>query len=104
MFSSRVALIVPVGLGDVTKSNDFFKKKIERGKVIFNTKILKLQIFYLYIEFFWTVLWYLIPFNRIRILMGKFGCTQIRTSSSCSSEKIFFFFNFWVVGISCPEV
>ena len=27
------------------------------------------------------------PFNRIRIMMGKFGCTQIRTSSSCSSEK-----------------
>ena len=26
-------------------------------------------------------------FNRIRIIMGKFGCTQIRTSSSCSSER-----------------
>ena len=27
MFSSRVALIVPVGLGDTTKSDDFLKKK-----------------------------------------------------------------------------
>ena len=27
------------------------------------------------------------PFNRIRIIMGKFGCTQIQTSSSCSCEK-----------------
>ena len=27
------------------------------------------------------------PFNRSRIIMGKFGCTQIRTSSSCSSER-----------------
>ena len=26
MFSSRVALIVPVGLGDTTKSDDFLKK------------------------------------------------------------------------------
>ena len=27
--------------------------------------------------------------NRIRIIMGKSGCTQIRTSSSCSSENFF---------------
>ena len=27
------------------------------------------------------------PVNRIRIITGKFGCTQIRSSSSCSSEK-----------------
>ena len=27
------------------------------------------------------------PFSRIRIIMGKFGCTQIRTSSSCSARK-----------------
>ena len=27
------------------------------------------------------------------VIMGKFGCTQIQTSSSCSSEKNFF--NFW---------
>ena len=27
------------------------------------------------------------PVNRIKIIMGKFGCTQIWTSSSCSSEK-----------------
>ena len=26
-------------------------------------------------------------FNRIRITMGKFGCLQIRTSSSCNFEK-----------------
>ena len=26
-------------------------------------------------------------FNRIRIIMRKIGCTQIRTSSFCSSEK-----------------
>ena len=40
------------------------------------------------------------PFNRIRIIMGKFGCTQIRTSSSCSSErkKDFgnLFLGFWI--------
>ena len=28
-----------------------------------------------------------IPFNSIRIIMGKFGGTQIQTSSSCSSAK-----------------
>ena len=27
------------------------------------------------------------PFNRIRIIMGEFGCTQIRTSSSYSFER-----------------
>ena len=27
------------------------------------------------------------PFLRIRIIMGKFGCTKIRTSSSLCSEK-----------------
>ena len=27
------------------------------------------------------------PFNRLRIIKGKFGCTQIRASSCCSSEK-----------------
>ena len=32
-----------------------------------------------------TNLW--TPFNRIRIIMGEFGCTQIRTSSSCSFDK-----------------
>ena len=26
-------------------------------------------------------------FNRIRIIIGEFGCAQIRTSSSCSSER-----------------
>ena len=26
-------------------------------------------------------------FNRIRLLMGKFGCTQIQTSNSCSSKR-----------------
>ena len=45
------------------------------------------------------------PFNRIRIIMGKFGCTQIRTSSSCSSERGHdfgnLFFGFWIF---CPEV
>ena len=25
--------------------------------------------------------------NRIRIIMGEFGCTQIRTSNSCSSKR-----------------
>ena len=34
-------------------------------------------------------------FNRIRIVMGKFGCTQIRTSSYCSPEKKKDLFNFW---------
>ena len=51
--------------------------------------------------------------------MGNFGCTHIRTSSSCSSEKkkdfiiiiiiiiiyLFIYFFFWGGGrISCPEV
>ena len=36
--------------------------------------------------------------------MGKFGCTQIRTSSSSSSEKKKDFFNLFLgFGISCPE-
>ena len=44
------------------------------------------------------------PF-RIRIIMGKFGCTQIRTSSSCSSEKKKGFSNLFLgFGIFCPEV
>ena len=41
--------------------------------------------------------------NKIRILMGKFGCTQVLTSSYCCSKKFFFKF-FWGVGIFCPEV
>ena len=32
-------------------------------------------------------------FNRIRIILGKSGFTQIRTSSSCRSEKEKEFFN-----------
>ena len=38
--------------------------------------------------------------------MGKFGCTQIQTSSSCSSEKKkdFFYFFLWGGWISCSEV
>ena len=32
-----------------------------------------------------AILWK--AFNRIRIIMGKFGCTQIQTSSSFSSER-----------------
>ena len=46
------------------------------------------------------------PFNRIRIIMRKIGSTQIRTSSSCSSEEKKDFLNFFLegVGISCPEV
>ena len=58
----------------------------------------------LYLTHLWN------PFSRIRIIMGKIGCTQIRTSSSCSSEKtkdvlIFFFFGGGGrVGIYCPEV
>ena len=36
------------------------------------------------------------PFNRIRVTMGKFSCTQIRTSSSCSSEGTWFWQSvFW---------
>ena len=36
------------------------------------------------------------PFYRIRLIMGKFVCTQIRTSCSCSSEKEKDFSNlFW---------
>ena len=31
------------------------------------------------------------PFYRIRIIMEEFGCTQIRSSSSCSCEKKTFF-------------
>ena len=31
MFSSRVALIVPVGLGDTTKSDDFLKKTLPKA-------------------------------------------------------------------------
>ena len=34
------------------------------------------------------------PFNRIRIIMGKLGCTQIQTSSSWSSEQKKDFSNF----------
>ena len=30
------------------------------------------------------------PFNRVRIIMVEYACTQIRTSSSCSSERKFF--------------
>ena len=45
------------------------------------------------------------PFNRIRIIMGKFGCTQIRTSSSCSSEKEKDLFNLFLgFKIFCPDV
>ena len=44
-------------------------------------------------------------FNRIRIIMRKIGCTQIRNSSSCSSERGHdfgnLFFGFWIF---CPEV
>ena len=44
------------------------------------------------------------PFNRIRITMGKFGCTQIQTSSSWSPEKKKDFFNMFLgFGIFCPE-
>ena len=37
------------------------------------------------------------PSNRIKIMMGKVGCIQIRTSSPCSTEKNFFkiFFGVW---------
>ena len=35
--------------------------------------------------------------NRIRFIMGKIGCTQIRTSISCSSEKNFFKSVFWIL-------
>ena len=50
MFSSRVALIVPVGLGDTTKSDDFLTKKIERGRSFSIQKFI-LQILVLYIVF-----------------------------------------------------
>ena len=41
------------------------------------------------------------PFYRIRLIMGKFVCTQIRTSCSCSCEKKKDFLNlfFWVWNI-----
>ena len=41
------------------------------------------------------------PFNSVRIIMGKFGCTQIWTSSSCSSERKKDFGNlfFWIRNI-----
>ena len=43
--------------------------------------------------------------NRIRIIMGKFGCTKTRTSSSCSSKKKKDLFNLlFGFGIFCPEV
>ena len=53
MFSSRVALIVPVGLGDTTKSDDFLTKKNRKGKVIFNTKIYIADFSSLYSFFGW---------------------------------------------------
>ena len=43
-------------------------------------------------------------FNRIRIIIGKFACTQIRISSSCSSQKKTHFLNlFSGIRIFCPE-
>ena len=50
MFSSRVALIVPVGLGDTTKSDDFLKKKSKGGRSFSIQKFI-LQILVLYIVF-----------------------------------------------------
>ena len=47
-------------------------------------------------------------FNRIRIIMGKFGCTQIRTSSSESSERkkefgnLFFGFRYFAQRFNRP--
>ena len=44
-------------------------------------------------------------FNRIRLLMGKFGCTQIQTSNSCSSKRKKDFGSlFFCVRIFCQEV
>ena len=45
------------------------------------------------------------PFNRIRIIMGEFGCKQIRTSSSCTFDRKKDFFNlFFGFRIFCQEI
>ena len=43
--------------------------------------------------------------NRIRLKMGKFSCTQVRTLTSSSPKKKKIFFQFlWGFFISCPHV